>query len=514
MTMNLFVPITKVDVARREVWGTAAEEKRDKTDEIFDYASSLPYFKTWSSEIEKATQGKSKFNLRSMHQPIAAGKGLALMPDDSAKKIDVGAKVVDDNEWAKVLEGVYSGFSIGGEYVKRWKDPEEPDLIRYTASPAEISLVDNPAMYGATFEVIKTDGTSELHKFAATATVATETPELEPATTSVDPKEDASNEEVALAENVQKLAKCYDSVGPYAVEAGDWDVTRALALLAAISDLLQSEAWKGEPDDVALLSAVLAQAQTFLAGELAEAQQQAVVEAQTQATLDAAIDSAQTASEGAAVETPAPVVSDTSLEMSVDNGDLEKTAEADSVEDLTKAGARHSASDMGLVQQLHDSAVSLGANCQKDDSEDAGDEGDDMANAVPADELKKMMDDKVAELNQAHADELGKVAAKNEELVKQVGTLEERLKKLEAQPEPRLPVLRVVKRDESTASASETTEKANALAALEKVMADPNISPTTKSEVGKILALEEIKKTIQQGPQKIGGDAPSIMRGQ
>lgn len=513
MTMKLFVPITKVDVARREVWGTAAEEKRDKTDEIFDYASSLPYFKTWSSEIEKATQGKSKFNLRSMHQPIAAGKGLALLPDDNSKKIDVGAKVVDDNEWTKVLEGVYSGFSIGGEYVKRWKDPEEPELIRYTASPAEISLVDNPAMYGATFEVIKIDGTTELHKFSAATTLATETPEIEPAATSADPKEDVSTEKVALAENVQKLAKCYDSVGQYAVEAGDWDVTRALALLAGISDLLQSEAWKGEPDDVALLSAVLAQAQAFLVGELAEAQQQALVEAQTQATLDAAIDSAQTASEGATVETPAPVVSETSLEMSVDKGELEKADDVVETNDLTKAGARHSASDMNLVQQLHDSAVSLGATCQKDDGGDAA-EGDDMTNSVPADDLKKMMDDKVAELNQMHADELGKVAAKNEELVKQVGTLEERLKKLEAQPEPRLPVLRVVKRDESTAGTSETTEKANALAALEKVMADPNISPTTKSEVGKILALEEIKKTIQQGPQKIGGDAPSIMRGQ
>jgi hypothetical protein len=166
--MKIFVPITKVDAVKREVWGVLAEEAPDKSREIFDYASSVPHFKAWSEQFQKATvaagQEESKGNLRSMHEKIAAGKFIAIEYDDAAKKVLAGAKVVDDQEWAKVQEGVYTGFSIGGAYAKRWKDG---DLTRYTAVPAEGSLVDNPCMYGATFQVVKADGSSELRKFAS-----------------------------------------------------------------------------------------------------------------------------------------------------------------------------------------------------------------------------------------------------------------------------------------------------------------------------------------------------------
>jgi hypothetical protein len=46
--------------------------------------------------------------------PVAAGKVIAYQPDDAAKAIDIGTKIVDDAEWEKVEEGVYTGFSIGG----------------------------------------------------------------------------------------------------------------------------------------------------------------------------------------------------------------------------------------------------------------------------------------------------------------------------------------------------------------------------------------------------------------
>jgi hypothetical protein len=57
---------------------------------------------------------------------------------------------------------VYTGFSIGGKYVKSWRDGE---YVRYTAEPNEGSLVDNPCMYGAHFSAIKADGTTEVRKF-------------------------------------------------------------------------------------------------------------------------------------------------------------------------------------------------------------------------------------------------------------------------------------------------------------------------------------------------------------
>ena len=164
--LAMFVPIAKVDVQRREVWGVAAEEQPDKADEVFDYTGSRPHFEAWSKSFAAATGGKSLGNIRAMHGPMAAGKVISLNFDDVARRVLVGAKVVDDNEWVKVREGVYTGFSIGGKYVKRWTDPVNADLVRYIAKPSEISLVDNPCMPGAVFEVVKEDGTSEMRKFA------------------------------------------------------------------------------------------------------------------------------------------------------------------------------------------------------------------------------------------------------------------------------------------------------------------------------------------------------------
>ena len=76
----------------------------------------------------------------------------------------MAAKIVDDDEWRKVQEGVYTGFSQGGRYVKRWPDPDT-GLVRYTAEPHEISLVDLPCVPDATFDVVK-DGVAEKRAFA------------------------------------------------------------------------------------------------------------------------------------------------------------------------------------------------------------------------------------------------------------------------------------------------------------------------------------------------------------
>lgn len=193
--MNFFVPITKVDTVKREVWGVAAEEAPDKSGEVMDYALSKPNFVEWSTDISKATDGKSVGNLRSMHTNIAAGKLIDMSFDDSAKKVLVGARVVDDQEWRKVTEGVYTGFSIGGSYGKRWVDN---GLIRYEAKPVEVSLVDNPCMYGAQFSVIKADGEISMSKFVGGADEAQPSPE----------SVEAPNEDLAkLAAQVDELTK-------------------------------------------------------------------------------------------------------------------------------------------------------------------------------------------------------------------------------------------------------------------------------------------------------------------
>lgn len=162
--LDLFLPLAKVDLDRRIVTGIATAETPDRAGEICDYASSKPYFEKWSSDALAASRGKSLGAVRAMHGKIAAGKLTDIAFDDEGKRVVVAAKIVDDDEWEKVVEGVYTGFSQGGRYVKRWSDPET-GLVRYTADPQEISLVDLPCLPDATFEVVK-DGVVEKRGFA------------------------------------------------------------------------------------------------------------------------------------------------------------------------------------------------------------------------------------------------------------------------------------------------------------------------------------------------------------
>jgi hypothetical protein len=164
-TINVFVPIRKIDEENRLVYGVVTEEVPDKDNEILDYASSKPHFQAWSDEISKATDGKSLGNIRVMHGPKAAGKMIDLQFLDAEKRIETCAKIIDDAEWQKVKEGVYTGFSVGGQYQKRWDDPTQPKFTRFTAVPSEVSLVDNPCVPTAHFTVVKANGITEERLF-------------------------------------------------------------------------------------------------------------------------------------------------------------------------------------------------------------------------------------------------------------------------------------------------------------------------------------------------------------
>jgi len=165
--MNLFVPITKIDAAQRLVYGVVTAETPDVSGEVCDYASTKPHYQKWSQNFMSASGGKSFGNLRAMHGNVAAGKLVEIAFNDEQKRIEICGKVVDDDEWKKVEEGVYTGFSQGGRYLNRWPDPDAPALMRYTAEPLEVSLVDHPCLPEATFAVIKADGSTELRKFKA-----------------------------------------------------------------------------------------------------------------------------------------------------------------------------------------------------------------------------------------------------------------------------------------------------------------------------------------------------------
>lgn len=162
--LKMFVPLTKIDEEQRLVYGIATCEKKDRSGEICDYETSKPFYEKWSGEVAKASGGKSLGNVRAMHSKVAAGKLTQVVFNDDAKQIEVCAKVIDDAEWNKVKEGVYTGFSHGGSYEKVWKDAD--GTVRYTANPVELSLVDIPCLPDATFTAIKSDGAQEMRKFA------------------------------------------------------------------------------------------------------------------------------------------------------------------------------------------------------------------------------------------------------------------------------------------------------------------------------------------------------------
>jgi hypothetical protein len=225
--LDLFLPLLKVDLDQRLVTGVATAETPDRAGEIFDYTSSKPYFEQWSADALAASGGKSFGAVRAMHAPIAAGKLTDIAFDDDAKRIVVAAKIVDDDEWRKVQEGVYTGFSQGGRYVKRWPDPDT-GLVRYTAEPHEISLVDLPCVPDATFDVVK-DGVAEKRAFAARAMAAADDAAL-----------DAEKHEFPAAERER------DTEAGVAMPDGSYPIRNANDVANAVRDFYRS----GQKPDV------------------------------------------------------------------------------------------------------------------------------------------------------------------------------------------------------------------------------------------------------------------------
>ena len=164
---RVFVPLIKVDEEQRLVHGVITAEEIDQAGEMMDYETSKPNFEKWSSQIEESSGGLSKGNLRVMHGLSVAGKLTDLAFDDEAKRIEVCAKIVDDAEWTKVLEGCYTGFSVGGKYAKKWNEVVDGQAVKkFTAVPNEVSLVDNPCVKSATFQLVKADGAEEEVSFS------------------------------------------------------------------------------------------------------------------------------------------------------------------------------------------------------------------------------------------------------------------------------------------------------------------------------------------------------------
>jgi phage head maturation protease len=141
--MKIYLPIAKVNSESREVWGYASTEARDDQGEIIK-----------RDALVAALGDYMKFaNIREMHQLSAVGVAREAAVDDVG--LYVGARIVDDQAWQKVVEGVYKGYSIGGRVTQR--DPADYKTITGLVLN-EISLVDRPANPEAVFDYWKASG--------------------------------------------------------------------------------------------------------------------------------------------------------------------------------------------------------------------------------------------------------------------------------------------------------------------------------------------------------------------
>ena len=159
--VRISMPLTKVDAERRIVSGFATLDNLDRQNDIVTPEASLEAF------------SKFRGNIREMHQPKAVGKMVAFKEDkyfDPEEKkfysgIYVSAYVSKgaQDTWEKVLDGTYTGFSIGGK-MNKWDDAYDEKMdasIRiikdYTL--VELSLVDSPAnQFANIISVEKVDG--------------------------------------------------------------------------------------------------------------------------------------------------------------------------------------------------------------------------------------------------------------------------------------------------------------------------------------------------------------------
>jgi hypothetical protein len=157
---RFFLPFAKVEEKSDGsvyVEGIATGEVKDHHGEIILHDASVEAFKEWTEWAEKATAGASLGNIREMHDPVGAGKAVKWEKDDTAKTNSLGALVIDKDAGLKTKERVYTGFSIGGDQVKREirevNGEKVPVITSYRLT--EVSLVDKPACPIATFTMVK-----------------------------------------------------------------------------------------------------------------------------------------------------------------------------------------------------------------------------------------------------------------------------------------------------------------------------------------------------------------------
>lgn len=194
LNVKLYIPFTKTDSEERIVEGYASSEALDSQGEIIK-----------SSAIEKALPEYMKFaNIREMHQRSAVGKAISAVMDNKKKALYLTSKVIDPTAWEKVKEGVYNGYSIGGQVVKRIGN------VIHEIKLHEISLVDRPANPDAVFALYKSD---EAEKYNEAEVVASGEIDNEDTGSDLPGKVYLAAEILRIAQQICYLYEYYDMKG-------------------------------------------------------------------------------------------------------------------------------------------------------------------------------------------------------------------------------------------------------------------------------------------------------------
>lgn len=210
-----FIPLSKVDDDQRMVYGYASTPDLDSDGEVIKVEA-----------LERALPEYMKFpTIREMHQPKAVGTTKSAEIRENG--LYIGAKVVSDEAWKLVKEGVYRGFSIGGSVVQRIKNTIT-DL-----SLSEISLVDVPANKAAMIEVWKRDSSKDKMVDALTALLVkggdikmADEKDLNPTDETVTENEVTDGAETTVTdtnEAVQTADEAVETVDETTKEAGDFE---------------------------------------------------------------------------------------------------------------------------------------------------------------------------------------------------------------------------------------------------------------------------------------------------
>ena len=257
--LHITIPITKVDEEQRMVYGYATVEEIDAHGEIITYEASKKAFSDWIG------------NIREMHQDIAVGKAIDIEFDDDAKGIWIGARISEstdgENAWIKVKEGVLAGFSIGGRVNDSeirtmsvdGKKKAVPVITDYVLG--ETSLVDNPAVASAVFQMVKSvDGglqeTEKLSKGTGRAVHWWEKQFKFSDSQSIMKADFMVYNENSMGDQKATLTKSL------------WEAGMLVDLAMCLSDYIYWKAWEGE--DMADLKTALTSIQSAAAKEITE----------------------------------------------------------------------------------------------------------------------------------------------------------------------------------------------------------------------------------------------------